>query len=144
MLAVAFLLPLCSEAGSYDADKILLPLRIDDDRNSAIDLTNCDESILNVRVSGIKDLQVVLAAAKELRGLRERQTVLLLVATILGVVPLESHAIQYKPMTEWVNGLWAQYRCGALRALRLLSPRSVSNARHGSGRTAADLVGPLS
>jgi len=71
MLAVALLLPLCGEAGSYDADEVVFALRINHNYNSAVDLANCDESILCLRVSGVKDLQVVLAALKQPRGLRE-------------------------------------------------------------------------
>lgn len=108
MLAVTFPLPFCREAGSYDADKVIFTLRVNHNRNSAIDFANCDESILGIRVSGVKDLQVILATLEELRSLRERQTMLFLVAAVLGVVLLESHTAQYKSMAECANGLQAQ------------------------------------
>jgi hypothetical protein len=88
MFAVPFLLPFCREAGSDNAYEAALALRIHHDRNSAIDFTNCDESILSIRVSDVKDLQVVFATFEKLRSLRERQTVLILVAALFGVVPI--------------------------------------------------------
>jgi hypothetical protein len=65
-----------------------------------VNLADCDESILIFRVGDVEDLQVILPALKELYGLSEGQAVLVSVAMILRVVPLESHAPKYKSMAQ--------------------------------------------
>ena len=98
MLTVLFLLPFRGESGANDADQIVIAFRIDNDRDAAIELADCDKPILGVRVSRIKDFKVVLATGEEQRGFQERQAVLLLIAAVLGSVLMESHGVQYKPM----------------------------------------------
>jgi hypothetical protein len=98
MLAKAFALSPCCEAGPDDTNHIDLPFCVNNDRDAAMNLANRDESVLILLVRDIENLQVILPLLKELYGLGEGQAMLAPVASILRVVSLESHVLKYKPM----------------------------------------------
>lgn len=71
MIAKTLALSPCCKAGTDDDDDIVLPLGVDNDRDSALNLTDRDESILILRLDAVVDLQVILLGLKELSGLSE-------------------------------------------------------------------------
>lgn len=74
LVAIPLALSTCCKAGSDDARNIVLPLCVDHDRDSTMNLADRDRSILVLRMSDAEDLQVVLAALNELCGLSKGQS----------------------------------------------------------------------
>ena len=73
----------------------LLRLDVYDDYEPAVDWADRDESVLGLGMVLVEDLQILSTRFEELARLSERQAVLLLVAEILLVVPLEIHEPRY-------------------------------------------------
>ena len=94
MRAVQTLLALVGQPGANDSDEVFLSFRVDDDHEPAIDRTDRDEAVFGFRMVCVEDLEIVGAGLEEPLSLRERQTVLLLVAEVLRIVPLEVHKIR--------------------------------------------------
>ena len=66
-------------SGANDADDVVFTLRIHDDHDAVSDRTDRDESILELRVIRIEDLEVVRLGSQKRRRLGKRDAVLGLV-----------------------------------------------------------------
>ena len=89
MRAVQTLLALVGQPGANDSDEVFFSFRVDDNHEPTIDGADSDETIFEFGMLCVEDLEIVGARLEEPLRLRERQTVLALVAEILRIVPLE-------------------------------------------------------
>jgi hypothetical protein len=85
------LLTFVGQPGTNDSNEVVFWFRVDDDHEAAINWTNGDEAILEFRVRCVEDLEIVCAELEESLSLRERQTMLSLIAEVLSIIPLETH-----------------------------------------------------
>ena len=85
------MLALAGQPGANDSDEVSFSFRVDDNHKSAIDWTDGDETVFEFRMLCVEDLEIVGARLEEPLSLRERQTVLALVAEVLRIVPVEVH-----------------------------------------------------
>jgi hypothetical protein len=74
-----------------DSDDLFFSLRLDDNHESAINRADGDEAVFEVGMLRVEDLELVSARFEEPPSLRERQTVLFLIAEVLCIVPLDVH-----------------------------------------------------
>ena len=89
--AVQGLLEFGGHPGANDSDYLFFSFRVDDNHESAIDRADGDEAVLEVGMLCVEDLEIVGARLEEPLSLRERQTVLALVADVFLIVSLEVH-----------------------------------------------------
>ena len=84
---VQSLLALVGQPSANDSDEIFFSFRVDDNCEPAIDWSNGDETVFEFRMLRVE----VGARLEEPLSLRERQTVLALVADVSLIVSLEVH-----------------------------------------------------
>ena len=89
--AVQSLLALVGQPGANDSDEVFFSFRVDDNHEPAIDWTDGDEAVFEFRMLCVEDLEILGARLEEPLSLRERQTVLALVAEVFRIVLLEVH-----------------------------------------------------
>jgi hypothetical protein len=83
------LFALAGRPGANDPDQAFFWFRVDDDHDPAIDRTDRDEAVFGFRVLRVEYIQVVGTGFEEPSSLGKRQSVLLLIAEVLRIVPFE-------------------------------------------------------
>jgi len=81
----------CCHSSANDADDVLLTLRVDDDHDPSLDRPDRDESILELGMICIEDLEIVRLGAQKRCSLCKGDSVLGLVYGALVFVPFELH-----------------------------------------------------
>lgn len=81
----------CCDSGADDSGDVVFELCVDDQNQSTINRSNCDETILEVGMVVIEYFDVVDAGIEELPSFLERDPVLVLVDNVLGFIPLDRH-----------------------------------------------------
>ncbi len=89
-MAQSLLAPV-GQPSANDSDEIFFSFRVDDNYEPAIDWSDGDETVFEFRMLRVEDLEIVGARLEEPLSLRERQTVLALVADVFLIVSLEVH-----------------------------------------------------
>jgi hypothetical protein len=89
--AVQNLLAIVGQSGAKDSDSAFFAFRVDHDHEPAFDWPDGEEPIFEFRMLRVENLEIVDTRLEEPPDLREGQTVLSLVAEVLGRIPLELH-----------------------------------------------------